>query len=95
MDWNNIRCPNCGALNEYTISQKTNQNVCICSSCNIFLGNKPKNENEIDISVIKIPFGKYKGELVVNITDLNYLKWMKENCKLSSGLLKAINYKLL
>ena len=30
---------------------------------------------------MKMPYGKYKGQQVADITDLNYLEWLKENWK--------------
>ena len=30
---------------------------------------------------MKMPYGKYKGQQVADITDLNYLEWLKDNWK--------------
>ena len=30
---------------------------------------------------MKMPYGKYKGKQVADITDLNYLEWLKDNWK--------------
>ncbi len=41
-----------------------------------------------------MPFGKYKGENVEDITDIDYLQWATENCTLSDDLFTAIENQL-
>ena len=89
MNWNEVICPACGLVNDYTIKEKSNNSVCTCNGCGKFLGNKPKNFDQV-----KMPFGKYKNKLVsdVLIEDYPYLQWFYKECKdkLSNSLLNAI-----
>jgi hypothetical protein len=93
MNWNEIICPNCGLVNDYTITEKANNSVCTCNGCDKFLGNKPK-----DISGQTLPFGKHKGRLIkdVAIEDLPYLLWYFRECqeKLSPNCVAALKFHL-
>ena len=91
-NWKEVICTSCGSINDYTITEKSNQRVCTCNCCGKFLGNKPKDS--YDVKNIRMPFGKYAGEIIYQMTDLNYLRWVKGNCNLSRGVLAAINFKL-
>lgn len=89
MNWNEVICPKCGLVNDYTITEKSNNSVCTCNGCDFFLGNKPKEANQL-----KMPFGKYKNILIsdVAINDLPYLLWYYRECKdkLSNSIVKAL-----
>jgi len=90
MDWNNVTCVKCGSINDYTIKEVSGQQVCNCG-CGHFLGNKPR---EYEYRLIRMPFGKYKDNLICDIEDLNYLKWAYENIKINGNVLKAIKFKI-
>lgn len=89
MDWNNVICPNCGLVNDYTITEKANNSVCTCNGCDNFLGNKPKGSTQL-----RMPFGKYKGRLIsdVAIIDIPYLLWYYRECKekLSKNIITSL-----
>lgn len=87
-DWNNVICIACGLINDYTIEVKSNQRVCTCNGCGKFLGNKPK-EN-VNVNNIVMPFGKY----ITQINDLNYLRWLLKNVELKGSILQAVKWKL-
>jgi len=93
MNWNEVICPNCGLVNDYTITTKANNSVCTCNGCGKFLGNKPK-----DTSGQTFPFGKYKGRLIkdVAIEDLPYLLWYYRECreKLSNSTIESLKFYL-
>ena len=93
-NWNEVVCTSCGSINDYKIELKSNQRVCTCNGCGKFLGNRPKDNNEYDVKQQRMPFGKYQGEVIYQMTDLNYLRWVKANCKISGGVMAAINFKL-
>lgn len=86
MDWTNVICPKCGLINDYTITEKSGQQVCRCNGCNFFLGNKPKEY--YGTSNMIMPFGKYANIPIKEIEDVRYLEWLIENTKLS-GVLHA------
>lgn len=93
MNWNEVICSSCGLVNDYTITEKANNSVCTCNGCGKFLGNKPK-----DISGRCMPFGKYKGRTVSDVSklDLPYLNWFYTECKekLSESIKQSIKYYL-
>ncbi len=93
MNWNEVICPNCGLVNDYTITEKANNNVCTCNGCKTFLGNKPKGHD-----ACRIPFGKYKDRLIhdIALTDVPYLLWYYRECreKLSNGVVKSLEHYL-
>ncbi len=90
---NNVICPACGLVNDYTVTEKSNNSVCTCNGCGKFLGNKPK-----DITGLRMPFGKYKHRLIkdVALLDLPYLSWFLRECheKLSDNTIYALKYYL-
>ncbi len=66
-----ITCQKCGSKEYYT-ELKSNNNVARCSKCDAFIKNIPYSEAVLYI-------GKYKGQRVDDIEDLDYLKWALEN----------------
>jgi len=92
MNWDEVICKKCGLVNDYTIQEKGGQNCCYCNGCDTFLGNKPK-EN-YDFKSMTMPFGKYKGQYISQINDLNYFNWLLKNVELKGGILAAVKWKL-
>lgn len=88
MNWNNIRCANCGAVNQYRIVVKNIQQKCYCGNCGKFLAHKPKTEYNIE--KLRMPFGEYKDTLICYITDKTYLQWVLGNVRISATLKQAI-----
>jgi uncharacterized protein (DUF3820 family) len=41
-----------------------------------------------------LTFGRYKGTDVIDITDLQYLKWLEEQYFISDSLRKVINFRI-
>jgi len=91
-NWNELICSKCSLINDYTIIEKSNQLVCICNGCGNFLGNKPKDN--YNLKNVRLPFGKYKGELVQQMTDLNYLRWLYDNTRLTGSLKASVKFKI-
>lgn len=93
MNWNEVICPNCGLVNDYTITEKANNSVCTCNGCSRFLGNKPK-----DITGLRMPFGKYKNRLIADVAkdDIPYLLWYFRECqeKLSDNTVASLKFYL-
>lgn len=90
-NWKNIRCVQCGS-SDYTSNQKNNNLVINCAKCGSFIGNKPTIKEHYKEHCI--PFGKYKGQKVWLIDDLNYLRWVKDTLKISATTRNAIEWKL-
>jgi uncharacterized Zn finger protein len=90
MDWTNVVCKDCGLINDYSVVEKSGQQVCNCNGCGFFLGNKPR---EYDYKSIKIPFGQYKDTLVSECDDMQYLNWMLNKTNPKGNLLRALKYK--
>lgn len=91
MDWNNVICKNCGLINDYSIKAIGNNNVCNCNGCGTFLGNHP---HEYNYKEVRMPFGKYKDELVSEISDIPYFEWLNNSVKLKGNLKKAVLQKI-
>jgi len=93
-DWKEVICTSCGLVNDYTITEKSNQRVCTCNGCGRFLGNKPKDT--YDVTQIRMPFGKYRGEVIHTVNDLPYFRWIldQSEMRLSNGVEAAIKFKL-
>lgn len=93
MNWSEVICSNCGLVNDYTIIEIGNQRVCHCNGCNNFLGNKPKES--YNVKSIVMPFGKYKGQVISQVNDVPYFRWVLKNVPtLKGGLLAAIKWKV-
>jgi len=65
-----IKCPKCGAINDYYTELKANNNVARCSLCDTFIKNIPYQTEQ------QFFFGKYKGKKVSEIEDIQYLQWV-------------------
>ncbi len=93
MNWNEVICSGCGLVEDYTITQKGHQRVVTCNGCNKFLGNKPKDS--YDVKSIRMPFGKYKDQIIAQVNDVEYFRWVLKNIpNLKGGLLAAIKWKV-
>lgn len=86
----NTTCAKCGAVEDFTITEKSNNQVCKCNQCGHGMGNLPQANKEPILYV-----GKYKGKSVNEIDDLPYLRWLLANVKLPPHIIAAINAKLL
>jgi DNA-directed RNA polymerase subunit RPC12/RpoP len=79
-----IKCPNCGAINDYYTELKANNNVARCTQCDTFIKNIPYQTEKV------FYFGKYKGQKVNDIEDINYLQWVLDNTKQKAAMKDAI-----
>lgn len=61
-----------------------------CELCDTWQKWMPQN-NQIDT----MPFGKYKGQKIFEITDKQYLTWMSKNIQYNNRLVDIINRRLL
>lgn len=78
-----IKCPKCGATDQYYTELKANNNVARCSICDAFIKNIPYQQPALY-------FGKYKGKKIADIEDIEYLKWVLNNIRLSAPFKDAI-----
>ena len=80
-----IKCK-CGAINDYRTEMKGEQKTAWCNKCNCWIKNIPYKEPQIY-------FGKYKGTKIADMkTDeqLNYLRWMIDNVKITNNFREII-----
>lgn len=79
-----IKCPKCGAIDQFYTELKANNNVARCSLCNTFIKNIPYQTEQV------FYFGRYKDKKVSEVEDLPYLKWVLKNAKQSKSMRDAI-----
>jgi len=79
-----IKCPKCGAIDQFYTELKANNNVARCSLCDTFIKNIPYQTEQA------FYFGKYNGKKVSEVDDLGYLKWAVENTKPKPAMREAI-----
>jgi hypothetical protein len=70
-----IVCKECGNVNDYRTEMKANNKVAYCNGCGNFIKNIPYETEP------KMYFGKYKGQLLRDITDREYLHWLLYKCE--------------
>lgn len=75
-----IKCNKCGAIDDYYTELKSNNNVARCNQCDAFIKNIPYDARCL------FHFGKYKGEAVADVKDLQYLKWVLGKTKQSARM---------
>jgi len=47
------------------------------------------------VKQIKMPFGKYQGQIISQVNDVEYFRWVLKNVNtLKGGLLAAIKWKV-
>lgn len=76
-----IRCNNCGSVNNYrtidrTFSNGTEHREAICKDCGMHIKFLP----QLDKPKTFIPFGKYKGKHTYQIDDVDYMQWFHSIC---------------
>lgn len=82
-----LKCPKCGAIDNYYTELKANNNVARCGVCDTFIKNIP-------YELPKFFMGKYKGKNVSDIEDMGYLHWALKELKLSSNMRTAIQQQI-
>lgn len=82
---NSITCKRCNTTDDYRVEQKGPHQTAICNGCGKYIKHLPQN-NEARLYV-----GKYSGQLISEIKDVEYLHWVWDNVKLSPRLLDAID----
>jgi len=58
------------------------------------LANNKRDKILKDFETITIPMGKYKGELLKDCEDFNYLEWMLNTCTLLINFKRCLYYKI-
>jgi hypothetical protein len=81
-------CKNCGHQ-EFVYRKVGNHIGQYCLQCETWQKWMPQN-NPMEV----MPFGKYKGQKISEIIDLEYLNWMQENCTTNPRLVKSIRQRL-
>lgn len=82
-----ITCKKCGLIDDYRTELKNGQNTAFCNGCGAYIKNIPYAKS-------KFYFGKYKGELVSDVTDIEYLSWFLKNVKCSPKMIEDIENQL-
>lgn len=88
----NVVCKNCGSINDFRTTLKSNQLTAWCNCCNAFIKNIPYDQSP------KLYFGKYKGREISSMKDteeIRYLQWLKEQTFCKNNLKQQINSHLL
>lgn len=76
-----ITCTSCGSIDDFTTEQKSNNLVATCNSCGKFIKNIPTDKPKFYV-------GKYKGQVIESIDDINYLQWAHDNMSSLNGRAK-------
>ena len=82
-----IVCTQCGVIDDYSTEPKSNQLTARCNSCKAFFKN-------ISYAPAKFYVGKYKGTLIADCIDKQYMIWYAEivaKGKLKKDILKRIS----
>lgn len=78
-------CNNCKSHQNYYTKENGVHLTAYCQTCDTYLKNVPHQPPMFYV-------GKYKGQLIEQIDDLQYLKWAKENMtSLSAYLREAVS----
>lgn len=83
----NIVCRSCGSINDYKVEEKGNHHCAYCNGCGEFIKNIG---HQPDI----FHFGKFKGKLVSEVDDRQWLEWAVETVKMSPKLRTAVKAKI-
>lgn len=80
-------CGHCNKQVGYYTELKSNQNTAWCNECGGFIKNIPYQKPALYV-------GKYKGKLIEEINDLNYLQWADRTMKLNPRTRDAIRHRI-
>jgi hypothetical protein len=80
---NELICKKCGSIDDYEIRNAGPHHTAYCNGCGAYIKHVAVNEPQFY-------FGKYKGELVSEITDKQYLEWCLGAVKLSKVMQDAV-----
>lgn len=83
-----VVCKNCGSIDDYHTIMKSGQKTAWCNGCGSYIKNIPQGGEPV------FHFGKYKGTLISEITDLSYLNWVLENTRQSQLYRYAIQERI-
>ena len=83
-----VVCKNCGSINDYHTIMKSGQKTAWCNGCGSYIKNIPQGGEPV------MHFGKYKGTLISEMTDLSYLNWLLENTRQSQLYRYAIQERI-
>lgn len=81
-----ITCPKCNSTN-YKTEQKGIHLTATCIDCGSYI-------KHIPVDKPKLYFGKYKGQDIESITDLQYLRWLVKETKQTHRIKSIINARI-
>lgn len=82
-------CRKCNQDQPVTIQVKANNHVAYCSVCGSYIKNIPHSTEDSQFY-----FGKYKGTKIKDCKDLQYMKWILANVKLTEKIRDDISYRI-
>ncbi len=82
-----VICKNCGLIDDYRTEMKAKNMVAFCNGCDKYIKNLP-------YSPPSLHFGKYKGPVIVQIEDVDYLEWVRSKVKLSEIIRHAVDQQI-
>lgn len=82
-----LYCEHCNSEQSYNIIEKSGQKTAWCDTCQSFIKN-------IAYAPAQFFFGKYKGKLIEDVHDPEYMKWFLTNIKGNKRIKEAIEKKL-
>ena len=79
----NIICKKCGLVNDYRVEFRGGHKCAWCNGCGSFLKNIAHKEPQFY-------FGKYKGLLISECTDVWYMEWAIKSGVVKGNIRQAI-----
>lgn len=84
-----IICLKCGSINDYWVKETDLHSTAYCN-CGAYIKHLPKG----NIEDLRMYIGKYKGKLITEIEDLNYLEWAIKNISFKDKYKTAITNRI-
>ena len=91
LDEEEVVCVRCGTVNEYDVHRSGDHVKATCQNCGKYIKfvRQAKTEGDALKDDSVMPYGKHKGEKLIDIPD-EYFLWMYDNDKLSPPLRKYV-----
>lgn len=84
-----VICLRCNTTNEFYVQKSGPHIKAICNNCNQYIKFIPQEKEPP-----KFYFGKYVGQFVYEIEDMQYLKWAAGNLTLKQAMRDAIQNRI-
>jgi hypothetical protein len=84
-----VICQRCATINDYFTVPSGPHLKAVCNNCNVYIKFLPQKKE-----LPKLYFGKYVGQYVHEINDVNYLRWLLTSTSIKQSLKDAINLRL-